>query len=395
MSSFLSVTASSPLTTRDSRCGAQFCMICGAKWKSCDCPWFNHDAVESDTLDDMQIPMNIHPEPSIRSIRYPSRPPSPSDFRSHGDMTTPVARVRPQHFDDQILTRKPHEQQDDIHAPRMRNTDRYNDNHDRRYYNEYPGDYRGPTEQMTYDSRGEFLQRPETVVVPPPHTAPLGGQYAPYDRAGPVLPGMDYITGVHRARGMQTGSMERRRLADRFSSDPRHNPTRAPSHAPAPPRLNKSSTMPILPMPLSLPMHMGMPPPPIGMMGIHPGHQHHHSAPSALSMPPLPRRNTMEDELYSTRSSPRRPEPGMRQHRREEDLDEDDEPTTPSPPRRHRRRNTHQEGVEASAMAGLSGAGKGMDRVHEWAAYVEPGEPVEEKKGPLSISTGSTVSVRS
>jgi hypothetical protein len=374
-------------------------MICGSKWKSCDCPWFNHDAVDSDTLDDMQIPMTLHQEPSTRSIRYRSRPPSPSDLRSNGDVMTPVARVRPQTFDDQILMRKLHEQQDDIHTRRIRNTDRYDDR-DRRYYNEYPGDYRDPREQMTHDSRDEYLRRPETVLVPPPpHTAPLGGQYAPYDRAAPGLPGMDYVTGVHRARGMQTGSMERRRLADRFSSDPRHTPTRTPTYAPPPPRLNKAATMPVLPMPMSLPMpmpmHMGMPPPPIGMMGLHPGHQHHGSAPPGLGMPPLLRRNTLEDEVYSTRSPPRRPEPGMRQHRREEDLDEDDEPMASTPPRRHRRRNTHQEGAEASAMAGLSGAGRGMDRVHEWAAYVEPGEPVEEKNGPLSVSTGSTVSVRS
>lgn len=23
------------------RCTAQFCMLCGEKWKTCDCPWFN------------------------------------------------------------------------------------------------------------------------------------------------------------------------------------------------------------------------------------------------------------------------------------------------------------------------------------------------------------------
>lgn len=28
------------------RCLAEFCMVCGLKWKSCDCPWFNYDAVD-------------------------------------------------------------------------------------------------------------------------------------------------------------------------------------------------------------------------------------------------------------------------------------------------------------------------------------------------------------
>lgn len=27
------------------RCTAEFCMVCGKKWKGCDCPWFNYEAV--------------------------------------------------------------------------------------------------------------------------------------------------------------------------------------------------------------------------------------------------------------------------------------------------------------------------------------------------------------
>jgi hypothetical protein len=29
------------------RCTAEFCMVCGLKWKSCDCPWFNYEAVDA------------------------------------------------------------------------------------------------------------------------------------------------------------------------------------------------------------------------------------------------------------------------------------------------------------------------------------------------------------
>ena len=29
------------------RCTAEFCMVCGMKWKSCDCPWFNYAAVDA------------------------------------------------------------------------------------------------------------------------------------------------------------------------------------------------------------------------------------------------------------------------------------------------------------------------------------------------------------
>lgn len=39
-----------------SRCGAEFCMVCGVKWKGCDCPWFNNHAAAADRLDHMNIP---------------------------------------------------------------------------------------------------------------------------------------------------------------------------------------------------------------------------------------------------------------------------------------------------------------------------------------------------
>jgi hypothetical protein len=31
-------------------------MLCGLKWKTCNCPWFNYDAVEADRLRHMRIP---------------------------------------------------------------------------------------------------------------------------------------------------------------------------------------------------------------------------------------------------------------------------------------------------------------------------------------------------
>ena len=39
------------------RCKAEFCMICGSKWKTCDCPWFNYNAVEADRLNHMNVPL--------------------------------------------------------------------------------------------------------------------------------------------------------------------------------------------------------------------------------------------------------------------------------------------------------------------------------------------------
>ncbi|KAK4542186.1 hypothetical protein LTR36_007033 [Oleoguttula mirabilis] len=42
------------------RCMAEFCMICGAKWKTCECPWFNYTSLPNpDRLNDMRVPEPI------------------------------------------------------------------------------------------------------------------------------------------------------------------------------------------------------------------------------------------------------------------------------------------------------------------------------------------------
>jgi hypothetical protein len=41
------------------RCMAEFCIVCGAKWKTCDCPWFNYNASglpNPDRLNEMRVP---------------------------------------------------------------------------------------------------------------------------------------------------------------------------------------------------------------------------------------------------------------------------------------------------------------------------------------------------
>lgn len=52
-------------------------MVCGIKWKSCNCPWFNYEAVEQDRLNHMQIPGEIQVEEVL-----PPPPPlvRPPDF---------------------------------------------------------------------------------------------------------------------------------------------------------------------------------------------------------------------------------------------------------------------------------------------------------------------------
>jgi hypothetical protein len=59
------------------RCTAEFCMVCGDKWKTCDCPWFNHREVpDTDRLNGMRVA-----EPMMTMYRrvFDSRMPRAAD----------------------------------------------------------------------------------------------------------------------------------------------------------------------------------------------------------------------------------------------------------------------------------------------------------------------------
>ncbi|KAM0806003.1 hypothetical protein BDR22DRAFT_194743 [Usnea florida] len=53
------------------RCRAEFCMICGLKWKTCDCPWFNYETVEADRLAHMNVPQ-------VRRVPIANNNPNPA-----------------------------------------------------------------------------------------------------------------------------------------------------------------------------------------------------------------------------------------------------------------------------------------------------------------------------
>lgn len=66
-------------------------MICGLKWKSCNCPWFNYEAVENDRLLHMRVPED------------PFRP----------------RQLRPRTYDDEINDRRRQERADGVLARRL------------------------------------------------------------------------------------------------------------------------------------------------------------------------------------------------------------------------------------------------------------------------------------
>lgn len=60
------------------RCNAEFCMVCGQKWKTCDCPWFN---LPPDLgVEGFLLPGGFQPPPPL--------PPLPLDIRI-GDLPPP------------------------------------------------------------------------------------------------------------------------------------------------------------------------------------------------------------------------------------------------------------------------------------------------------------------
>ncbi|KAF2200932.1 hypothetical protein GQ43DRAFT_372674 [Delitschia confertaspora ATCC 74209] len=61
-------------------CKAQFCMICAAPWKTCNCPWFNYANLDdNDRLTDMRVPQIRHPQGPdvIEVIEMPPERPAP------------------------------------------------------------------------------------------------------------------------------------------------------------------------------------------------------------------------------------------------------------------------------------------------------------------------------
>ena len=85
--------------TGNSRCTAEFCMICGLKWKSCNCPWFNYEAVEADRLEHMQ-PLDAEDEPERERPRR-------------------LRRQRPNPYHDENGDRRRQERRDEELARRM------------------------------------------------------------------------------------------------------------------------------------------------------------------------------------------------------------------------------------------------------------------------------------
>ena len=77
-------------------------MICGLKWKTCECPWFNYDAVEADRLEHMQMPEVevVWDRNRPNRLRRPQRPAPPNNYRAELE-----ARRRQEREDEDLARR--------------------------------------------------------------------------------------------------------------------------------------------------------------------------------------------------------------------------------------------------------------------------------------------------
>ncbi|KAI0817384.1 hypothetical protein GGR55DRAFT_620202 [Xylaria sp. FL0064] len=241
------------------RCGAQFCMMCGSKWKACDCPSFNYQLDGEDGLGHVQIHVPMVSRERLGGTDGLSRP---------GGGYTHESRRHPRHPNgDRIRRRLQHADVDEYDDDDEEDDDEEDD------YLDDVGDVMGIGNAAGHFLNNDYRRRAQSTVVPPapPPPVPLPPPSVTLERQSS---GANYVSGVNKARGVRSSSMERR-LADRFSEQRQSfNPHRSFGQ-PGPP-------------PTAPPMGLGHPP--------------LHQAPM---VPSMSRRHTMDDDLYDMPYNPR------------------------------------------------------------------------------------------
>ncbi|KAH9897246.1 hypothetical protein F4778DRAFT_250522 [Xylariomycetidae sp. FL2044] len=306
------------------RCGSEFCMICGLKWKGCECPWFNYDAVEQDRLDHMEPPMPVMERDRLGGDVV-SSPRGPRIGTNPG----PALHSRQMTYEEEMLRRRLQVQRDEDYARRLH----YEDDDEEDDYGGL-GDIIGIGNTAGHFLNDDYRRISPNVNVPAPPPPPP----PPFERTSSVG---DYVAGVNRARGVRGSSMERR-LAERFSEQRQGT---SPAH--------RAFGHPI-PMPPLPPHAVGPPPPP----------------PVPLAPVPIVRRHTMDEDVHIGPSGGRMMDRIPPRRAVTRGFMEEVEPHTPL-----RRRTREQLPPSDSALAGLTGPGSGMNRVAEWAVHVKVGEP--------------------
>ncbi len=160
-------------------------MICGLKWKSCNCPWFNYDAVEGDRLDHMQIPVPVgNPQAQERPNRLRRQRP-------------------PNNYHDEVNERRRQERQDEELARRLQRA-AIDDDDD---YQGGIGDIHGIGNGAGHFMNQDYIRAAQNVLT------------GTYDQATAAA---NYVMGVRQARGAPPPPLDQgpRRMAGRYPMPP-------------------------------------------------------------------------------------------------------------------------------------------------------------------------------
>ncbi|KAI0913685.1 hypothetical protein F4823DRAFT_534825 [Ustulina deusta] len=303
------------------RCGAQFCMRCGSKWKACDCPPFNYYFNDDGELGHVQIHVPMVSRERLggtdglpRGMGY-----APESRRHRGHRNGDRTRRPLQHIDD-----------DDDDGEEDEDDDYLDD----------IGDVVGIGNPADHFLNNDYRRRAHSAIVPPapPPAVPLPPPSLTLERQNS---GANYVSGVNKARGVRSSSMERR-LADRFSEQRQNF------------KPHRSFGQPVPPLTA----------PPLGI-----GHPPLHQPPMGLS--PISRRHTMGEDMYDLPFDPRYASHAIPRRATTHNYMDDFAVHAPMGRRRYRQ----MEQPKPSELAGLTGPGSGMNRVFEWRNHVDPVPP--------------------
>ncbi|QSZ36417.1 hypothetical protein DSL72_006294 [Monilinia vaccinii-corymbosi] len=179
-------------------CTAQFCMICGLKWKTCNCPWFNFEAVENDRLDHIQVP------PRVPVQDAPDRNTAPP-ARGARDR---ARRQPPANFNDEINQRRRQEREDERLARQLQNwgTDGMPTNDRDTDYNGGIGEIQGVGNGANHFMNQDYIREASNVVDQPGGVMNFGFGVT------------NFLTGVLRPRGVTAANQTGAEMNDRYPS---------------------------------------------------------------------------------------------------------------------------------------------------------------------------------
>ncbi|CAG8979914.1 hypothetical protein HYALB_00011837 [Hymenoscyphus albidus] len=318
------------------RCTAEFCMCCGLKWKTCNCPWFNYEAVEEDRLNHMQVPQEIH-------INQNDPPPPPPPDRP--PIRDRLRRPRPNTYYDEINERQRQEREDEALARRLQNFN----------VDEHDDDYQGGIGDIhgIGNAAGHFMNDNYVRVAHNLFTGTL-------EQASAAA---NYVLGVRQARGgppPPPSGVPRRRMSDRYPA--------VPPPAPVPPVQNQTQNVPPATAPPVLRRHTLT------------ERRYNTAASTRPSERVVPRRERTD---YEAEAAVHMPLPYTRRMERKVSTRGvsrviPERTSAPRTPEREARQSERSErSPKTSVLAGL-GSGRGNNRVQAWRNHVSPGLEVEE-----------------